>query len=58
MHIDDLIYQALLDTHKDDMTLIRHYVQWVKIRRAINRVFYSPPVHWVRSSRRAHWVGR
>jgi len=60
MHIDDLIYRALLETHADDMTIIRRYVQWLKVRRHVNQFFYDLGlrVHWVKPSRRYHWVGK
>ncbi len=65
MDIDERIYQALLNMHADDLTVIRQYVRWVKFRRRMHNFFYAP-AHWV--NRRAvlslgegrtqvHWVG-
>ena len=58
MSIDDLIYQALLETHANDLTIIRQYARWLKIRRRVNQVFYDLPAHWVKPFRRFHWLGR
>lgn len=55
---DDELYQALFQSHFEDMKKIRNYVKWVKFRRAIHNMFYFQ-AHWVHSStQQAHWVGR
>lgn len=48
MNIDERIYQALIQSHADDLSVIRHYVRWLKFRRQINQFFYEQPAHWIK----------
>lgn len=57
MDINEEIFLALLESHPDDLKVIKQYVRWVKVRRVIHDIFYKS-AHWVRSGRRVHWVGR
>lgn len=61
MNIDELIGQALLDTHADDLKVIRSYVHWLRLRRTVNQIFFAPPikrVHWAKPIETVHWIGR
>lgn len=49
------IYTALQQSHPEDLETIRKYIAWVKFRRNMHDVFYFS-AHWVKPSRRAHWV--
>ena len=51
------IIAALMLCGSDDLRVIRAYIRWIKFRRKVNDRFY-PVHHWVRSSRRYHWVGK
>jgi len=57
MDIDELLAQAIFESHKLDLQTIRKYVAWVKFRRVMNNQFYFN-AHWLtRSSRKQHWIG-
>jgi hypothetical protein len=46
MTILEEIYAALLLARPDDLTEVRRYIEWIRIRRRVNDRFYF----------RAHWV--
>lgn len=48
MNIDELIAKAIAESHPHDLSAIRQYIAWVKIRRQIHDAFYKP-VHWMKS---------
>lgn len=55
------IIAALLLSNPKDLAVIRKYIAWMKIRRAVNDRFYFR-AHWVQktapqlSARRVHWI--
>jgi len=49
MNIDELIAQAVSESHPHDLLIIRRYIAWVKLRRKIHNTFYAR-VHWVSSN--------
>jgi len=55
------IYQAVLETHPNDLHTVKIYIAWVGFRRRVHDGFYLQ-VHWIKSSGtrattpRAHWV--
>lgn len=57
MGIDDDISKAIFESHPSDLPIIRKYIQWVKIRRLIHHRFYFM-AHWMKSTKKYHWVGR
>lgn len=65
MHIDEIIFRALLDSHEDDLHAIHTYVRWIKLRRRVNEIFYSNTIMLQYERRRAirvkypkfHWIG-
>lgn len=53
----DEFRNALGQSHSDDLATIRHYIKWVMFRRKITDSFYQR-FHWVKPTKRIHWVGR
>lgn len=49
MNIDERIAKAIAESHPNDLTIIKHYITWVKLRRKVNDAFYRP-VHWVKAN--------
>jgi hypothetical protein len=57
MNIREQLLTALLLSTTEDLRFVKRYIGWVRFRRRVNDVFY-PAHHWVKSSRKVHWVGR
>lgn len=61
MDIDEQIAQAVFESHYEDLSTIRKYIAWVKLRRKVHHWFY-PSVHWIGAGSKTntqygHWVG-
>jgi hypothetical protein len=55
MNITEEIIATLALLGMDDIEAAKKYLQWITVRRKVNRRFYFS-AHWVAPTQRYHWL--